>query len=30
LLDDVLVWDTVKTDVPVLLSEVEGLLQELG
>jgi uncharacterized protein with HEPN domain len=29
LLDDVLVWDTVKTDVPVLLSEVEGLLREL-
>jgi uncharacterized protein with HEPN domain len=28
-LDDSLVWETVKTDVPVLLSEVEGLLKEL-
>ncbi len=28
LLDDELVWDTVKSEVPVLLSEVEGLLQE--
>ncbi len=28
LLDDELVWDTVKSKVPVLLSEVEGLLQE--
>jgi len=29
LLDDSLVWETVKTEVPVLLSEVEGLLKEL-
>ena len=28
-LDDSLVWETVKTDVPMLLSEVEGLLKEL-
>ena len=28
LLDDELVWETVKAEVPVLLSEVEGLLQE--
>jgi uncharacterized protein with HEPN domain len=28
LLDDELVWDTVKEEVPVLLSEVEGLLEE--
>jgi uncharacterized protein with HEPN domain len=28
LLDDALVWETVKTEVPVLLSEVERLLQE--
>jgi uncharacterized protein with HEPN domain len=28
-LDGSLVWETVKTDVPVLLSEVEGLLKEL-
>ena len=27
-LDDELVWETVKAEVPVLLSEVEGLLQE--
>jgi len=29
LLDNSLVWETVKTDVPLLLSEVEGLLKEL-
>jgi uncharacterized protein with HEPN domain len=29
LLDDSLVWESVKTEVPVLLSEVEGLLKEL-
>jgi uncharacterized protein with HEPN domain len=29
LLENSLVWETVKTDVPVLLSEVEGLQQEL-
>lgn len=29
LLDDSLVWDTVKKDVPLLLSEVEELLREL-
>jgi len=28
LLDDELVWETVKAEVPMLLSEVEGLLQE--
>lgn len=28
LLDDELVWDTVNTEVPVLLLEVEGLLRE--
>ena len=28
LLDDELVWETVKAEVPVLLSEVEGLLQQ--
>ena len=28
LLDDALVWETVKAEVPMLLSEVEGLLQE--
>ena len=28
LLDDELVWETVKAEVPALLSEVEGLLQE--
>jgi uncharacterized protein with HEPN domain len=28
LLDDELVWETVEGEVPVLLSEVEGLLQE--
>ena len=28
-LDDSLVWETVKTDVPMLLSEVEELLNEL-
>ena len=28
LLDDELVWGTVKGEVPVLLSEVEGLLEE--
>ena len=28
LLDDALVWETVKTQVPALLSEVDGLLQE--
>ncbi len=28
LLDDALVWNTVKSEVPVLLSEVEGLLRE--
>lgn len=27
LVDDELVWDTVKTKLPVLLSEVEGLLE---
>ena len=30
LLDDELVWDTVNTEVPVLLLEVEGLLREKG
>ncbi|MBA3425980.1 MAG: HepT-like ribonuclease domain-containing protein [Rubrobacteraceae bacterium] len=30
LLDDELVWDTVKSEVPVLLSEVEELLRERG
>ncbi len=30
LLDDELVWDTVNTEVPVLLGEVEGLLREKG
>jgi uncharacterized protein with HEPN domain len=29
LLDDSLVWETVKAEVPVLLLEVEGLLQKL-
>jgi uncharacterized protein with HEPN domain len=29
LLDDSLVWETVKTEVPVLLSEVEALLNAL-
>jgi hypothetical protein len=28
LLDDELVWETIKVEVPVLLSEVEGLLLE--
>jgi uncharacterized protein with HEPN domain len=28
LLDDELVWETVKEEVPVLLSEVDGLLLE--
>ena len=28
MLDDELVWETVKAEVPVLLSEVEGLLEE--
>jgi uncharacterized protein with HEPN domain len=28
MLDDELMWETVKAEVPVLLSEVEGLLQE--
>lgn len=28
LLDDELVWSTVQTEVPVLLSEVEALLEE--
>jgi uncharacterized protein with HEPN domain len=28
LLDDELVWETVKTEVPALLSEVEALLRE--
>ena len=28
LLDDELVWEMVKEEVPVLLAEVEGLLQE--
>lgn len=28
LLDDELAWDTVKTEIPTLLSEVEALLQE--
>ncbi len=28
LLDDELVWETIKVEVPVLLSEVEGLLRE--
>ena len=30
LLDDELVWDTVKSEVPVLLYEVEELLRERG
>jgi len=30
LLDDELVWETVGTEVPVLLLEVEGLLKEKG
>jgi uncharacterized protein with HEPN domain len=30
LLDDELVWETVNTEVPVLLLEVEGLLREKG
>ena len=30
LLDEELVWDTVNTEVPVLLLEVEGLLREKG
>ena len=30
LLDDELVWETVKGEVPVLLSEVEALLEERG
>lgn len=30
LLDDELVWETVKGEVPVLLSEVEALLEEKG
>lgn len=30
LLDDELVWDTVNTEVPVLLLEIEGLLREKG
>jgi uncharacterized protein with HEPN domain len=29
LLDNSLVWETVQSEVPVLLSEVEGLLKEL-
>jgi len=28
LVDDELVWDTIQTKLPVLLSEVEGLLRE--
>lgn len=28
LVDDELVWDTIETKLPVLLSEVEGLLQK--
>ena len=28
-LDNSLVWETVQTEVPLLLSEVEGLLKEL-
>jgi uncharacterized protein with HEPN domain len=28
-LDDSLVWETVQTEVPVLLSEADGLLNEL-
>lgn len=28
LVDDELVWDTINTKLPVLLSEVEGLLRE--
>ena len=30
LLDDELVWETVKGELPVLLSEVEALLEEKG
>ena len=30
LIDDALVWDTIQTKLPVLLSEVEGLLDESG
>lgn len=30
LLDDELVWETVKREVPVLLAEVEALLEERG
>ena len=30
LLDDELVWETIATEVPVLLLEVEGLLREKG
>ena len=30
LVDDGIVWDTIKTKLPLLLSEVEGLLRELG
>ena len=30
LLDDELVWETVEREVPVLLSEVEALLEERG
>jgi uncharacterized protein with HEPN domain len=29
LVDDGIVWDTIRTDLPLLLSEVEGLQQEL-
>lgn len=29
LLDDELVWETVKTEVPVLVSEVKALLEEM-
>jgi uncharacterized protein with HEPN domain len=30
LVDDGIVWDTIRTKLPLLLSEVEGLLRELG
>jgi uncharacterized protein with HEPN domain len=28
LVDDGIVWDTIRTNLPLLLSEVEGLLEE--
>jgi uncharacterized protein with HEPN domain len=29
LVDEGIVWDTIRTNLPLLLSEVEGLLKEL-